>query len=366
VAGVRLLTVGEAGGLSSVTARQGAFQQDVVVSNGGGLGEQVSAWVEGESSRGSTNSILPEATVVLLCFKPGPHELETVKLVRAQDYPNRISLLVIDSSPNPEEPTNRAIRAHADHWEAIPPESFQHGRTRNMALELCSTPVIAFLSLDAHPANATWLASLVRPLAEGRAEASYGCQRAPSYDAERQATFSFLYPEEPEIQFKARIPELGLRTFHFSDVTSAFLTEVVRRVRFPEDLVIGEDIGVAKRLLDLGLRTAYVPGAIVYHAHDYGPWQLIHRYRHLGSLLERIGVFDELRRQGRGSLLREGLRVTRALSPPRSRGLRGRGKRYWVGALKAGGIAWGLAEGRWAQARLRRRGFGEESGTISA
>src|SRR5438874_4686956 len=141
----------------------------------------------------------PDVTVALLVHRPGEHEVQTAALIRSQRYPGRIHLLAIDSSPDPSRVPNRALQEASDHWEEIAPESFGHGTTRNRALDLCRTPIVAFLSQDAHPADEGWLRALVRPLVEQKAEASYGRQRSPTPDPEREATFGYLYPDGSEL-----------------------------------------------------------------------------------------------------------------------------------------------------------------------
>lgn len=292
----------------------------------------------------------PDATVVLLTQDPGTTELETLRRLKAQRYPGRMNILVIDSSRRPMLPSNQVLRAAADQWEAIPPDSFRHAGTRQRALEACTTPVVAYLSADAQPATDGWLAALLAPILEGTAEASYGRQQSPVADSEREATFRFLYPSRPEIKTKASIPELGLRTFHFSDVTSAFDTSIARSVGFPTDLPTFEDVGVAKRLLDAGHRIAYVPEAVVLHAHQLTPREILSRYRRIGAIYEQLGIFSDLRRAGR-SPFSEGLRVTRAVAP--------QSKRSWspqplfVGGMKAAAVTCGRLEQRFSAGRRR-------------
>ena len=110
----------------------------------------------------------PDASVVLLVHNPGRFEASTADLVRSQRYDGRVVLRVIDSSSDPGSNWNRAIRDVADEWEAIEPGSFGHGRTRNQGLDATTTPIVAYLSQDAHPATEGWLESLVRPLVDGR------------------------------------------------------------------------------------------------------------------------------------------------------------------------------------------------------
>ncbi|MCA1607428.1 MAG: glycosyltransferase family 2 protein, partial [Acidobacteria bacterium] len=237
---------------------------------------------------------LPDVTVVLLVYKPGEHEVETAHAVRRQQYDGAISLLVIDSSPVRSSPYGLELRGLADRYDAIRPEIFGHGRTRNRALDMCNSPFIVYLSQDAHPVRTSWLYTLVAPLLTGEAEASYGRQVSPDADPERDATFGYWYPDKPQIKTKASMSELGFKTFHFSDVTSAFVTDVARRLRFPEELDAfgkGEDFGIAKRLLDRGDRIAYVPEAAVWHAHKMSPQETFSRYRQIGVVCERLGIF---------------------------------------------------------------------------
>src|SRR2546425_323440 len=43
----------------------------------------------------------------------------------------------------------------------IPADCFDHGATRQAALERCATEIVAFLSDDAEPVGANWLTDLV-------------------------------------------------------------------------------------------------------------------------------------------------------------------------------------------------------------
>ena len=253
-----------------------------------------------------------------------------------------MSIHAIDSSTDPTRPNNRRLRDAADTWEAIPPAEFGHGATRNRAVDAVTTPLVAYLSQDAHPANDRWLSELTQPLVTGQAVAAYGRQTAPAGDPERAATFDFLYPDTPEIKTKADVGRLGLRAFHFSDVTSAFVSDVLRQVRFPEDLPTFEDIGVAKRFLDIGEAIAYVPSAVVVHGGPMAGTRLVRRYRQIGAIYERLGIFAELRRATGRGLVGQGLRTAGSVSPATG----GRLQRIATAALKAGAVALGRLEAK--------------------
>jgi rhamnosyltransferase len=308
------------------------------------VGHQVNAG--GATAPAVTPAHWPAVTIALLTKDPGERELETLERLRLQRYSGARSLLVIDSSADPHGRVNSVLREAASHWEAIPPGDFRHAGTRNRALDACRTPVIVYLSGDAHPIDELWLRRLVEPLVDGRAHASYGRQQTPEPDPERDATYRYLYPDALEIKTKASVAQLGLRAFHFSDVTSAFVTEVLRSLRFPDDLPIFEDVGVAKRLLDADYRIAYVPQATVLHSHPLGARNIAQRYRRIGFVYERLGIFEELQRAGRSTLLAEGFRVARHVSVSGRPGLRPRLSGASVGALKVAAVTLGRVQCR--------------------
>jgi len=299
---------------------------------------------------------LPDVTVVLLVYQPGEREVQTAKIVRKQRYDGVVLVQVIDSSPDKSLPANLELRRAADTWVSITPDSFGHGRTRNLGVQHCFTPLVAFLSQDAHPVDDDWLRALVQPLVDGRAEASYGKQQPPESNPEREATYGFLYPEVGEIRTMENVAREGLRTFHFSDVSSAFPTNVIRRVRFPEEIHTFEDVGIAKRLLDGDCRIAYVPEAAVWHAHILSKRAMFARYREIGMIYERLGIFGELRRAGRSPFLGEGVRVAKAVSPRGKAGLKEKATPVLVGALKASAVTWGHWEERLGKSTGRRLG----------
>lgn len=256
----------------------------------------------------------PPLTVILLTREPGDREIRTAELVRGQDYAGDVTILVIDSSPDHNGPKNLQLAEIADRRLLVKPEEFHHSTTRNLGVEHTGTPIVVFLSSDAHPVNDRWLSELVRPLIEETAEVSYGRQRPPEADAEREATYSYLYPDEPHLKTKSSVAGKGIRAIHFSDVTSAYLTRILKEVPFPSEIPIFQDAAICKLVLDAGYRIAYVPTSEVYHAHPMtwrGMWA---RYRGLGEVYQRYGMFDEAAGSG-GSLVKDGFRSIGQMAP---------------------------------------------------
>ena len=98
---------------------------------------------------------------------------------------------------------------------------------------------------------------------------------------------------------------LGHNFYHFSDANSAIRRSVWAATRFPEDLKVFEDVGIAKRILDSGWTIVYEPDAPVYHSHDFPLGTLFRRYFDIGVVYQRLGIWNN---SSRRSLWRTGWR----------------------------------------------------------
>ena len=68
-----------------------------------------------------------------------------------------------------------------------------------------------------------------------------------------------------------------------SNSFAAYRVSVLKEVGgFPDDVIFGEDMFVATKMLKAGYKIAYAAGACVYHSHDYSLWQEMKRYFDMG------------------------------------------------------------------------------------
>ena len=79
---------------------------------------------------------------------------------------------------------------------------------------------------------------------------------------------------------------IGYRFYHFSDVNAAIRRDIWEAVRFPEDLKVFEDLGIAKQILDRGWKIVYEPEAAVFHSHPHTTVGLFKRYFDIGYTLK--------------------------------------------------------------------------------
>ena len=93
--------------------------------------------------------------------------------------------------------------------------------------------------------------------------AVYGRQLPkPGSSLEREDALDALYGEQRIVKDPAHRNGLGYRFYHFSDVNAAIRRSVWEAARFPEDLKVFEDMGIAKRILDAGWKIVYEPEAL--------------------------------------------------------------------------------------------------------
>jgi glycosyltransferase involved in cell wall biosynthesis/GT2 family glycosyltransferase len=183
-------------------------------------------------------------------------------------------LLVIDSGSR-DRSVDIARSAGARVIE-IAPESFGHGRTRNLGAEATTGELICFLTQDATPLNG-WLAAYREAFAlDPRVGAAYGPHvprpgTSPMIARELVEFFATFAPDcRPAVQ------RLGGPAF-LSNVNACYARECWEELRFA-DVAYAEDQEFGRALLGAGWCKVYHPGAAALHSHDYGVTEFMRRY----------------------------------------------------------------------------------------
>jgi len=254
-------------------------------------------------------------------------------------------MLVIDSSST--DGSLGRFEAVGMHVIRIPKESFDHGGTRNMPLDLTGAGVLIYMTQDAIPVDTKALATLVAGLLEDdRTGVAYGRQiTRPEHSAWVHAHRRFNYPDEPALYTAADVQRLGVRAAFSSDSFAAYRRTAIEDIgRFPQPIIGSEDRWAAARLLQRGWQVAYVPEARVEHSHDYGVLESFRRYFDIGVFHATEPWFDEWlgRPEGEGiNLVRRQAAVMRAagvrLATARTAG---RAAVSWLGFQSGRAHAW--------------------------
>lgn len=229
---------------------------------------------------------------ILLLTKNGRSDLEhLLPALFSQKECAPFEVIAVDSGSS--DGTLRVLRSFPVQIKQIPPADFHHARTRNFAASLAHGQILVFLSQDAIPASDLWLNSLLSDFEDVQVGAVYGRQfPKPNSSIERQDALNVVYGEQKLIKDPAHRNGMGYRFYHFSDVNAAIRRSVWQAVRFPEDLKVFEDLGIAKRILDRGWKIVYEPKAAVVHSHSHTTVGLFKRYFDIGYTLKLLKIWD--------------------------------------------------------------------------
>lgn len=192
-------------------------------------------------------------------------------------------LLVIDS----ESSDNTVSHAKECGFEVkvINRNEFDHGGTRQDGVNcLDDVDVCVFLTQDAILSGADSLSEILKEFHNDRVAAVCGRQlpRRQATPIEAHARL-YNYSSETFSRSINDAKKYGLKTAFISNSFAAYRVAALNEVGgFPEDVIFGEDMYVATKLLMANYEIAYAAGACVYHSHDYSLWQEMKRYFDMG------------------------------------------------------------------------------------
>jgi rhamnosyltransferase len=244
-------------------------------------------------------------SVVIPTWNGGARFREVLEALGSQDVEHE--LLVIDSGSR--DGTAEAARSAGARVETIPKSEFNHGATRNRAIELCRGHVIALLTQDALPMGRDYLRSIQRPFANPRVDGAYARQfprpdcdpllaeRLRRWSAARsEPTLQVFVPGDPDASRKlydALPPLERYLSCIFDNVASAVRRSSWERTPFPER-TFGEDVAWGRSILLSGGAIAFEPSARVEHSHRIRMWGEFKRlycdHRNLYELFELFQV----------------------------------------------------------------------------
>jgi glycosyltransferase involved in cell wall biosynthesis len=194
------------------------------------------------------------------------------------DQDMELEVVVIDSGST--DNTLSIARQHNCRITTIDKQEFTFGRSLNRGSGFAQGDVLVYISGHCIPDGPSWLANLLSPLIDGKADYVYGrqCGRDTTKYSEKRL-FAKYFPEE------SKIPQADI---FCNNANAAILRQVWQAYQFDEDVTGLEDMELGKRLLEDGCQIAYVADAVVFHIHDE-PWvQTKRRYEREAIALQKI------------------------------------------------------------------------------
>lgn len=218
--------------------------------------------------------------------------------------------VVIDSES--DDGTSVQAQAAGLQVHTIDRRTFNHGATRQLAIDRFAghADVVVFLTQDAVLARPDALACLIAAFEDPQVAAAYGRQ-LPHPDAGPVAAHArlFNYPAASHKRTLADVSRFGIKTCFMSNSFAAYRLSALRQAGgFAGDLILGEDMHLAARLLQRGFSIAYQARACVHHSHDHTLFEEFQRYFDTGVFHAREAPLL----QTFGGAGREGLRFVRS------------------------------------------------------
>jgi len=241
-------------------------------------------------------SVKPVASVIIIVKNGMPDIERCLAGVFAQKAPWPFEVLVIDSGST--DGTLDIVRRSGARLIEIPPQSFNHGNTRNLGAKEAEGQYLVFLVADAIPLDQNWLAPLVAAVQEDGVAGAYSRQiPRPEHNllvrssVEGWYTFSTtrLVKQYP-FNVEDLSPEQRYQLAVFDDVSACMRKDVWER--FPYNPVHCEDVEWSNRVLSAGYKIVFEPASVVYHSHQRSVLHDLKRAYVFNRLLYRIFGLD--------------------------------------------------------------------------
>ena len=202
----------------------------------------------------------------------------------------KISYILTKSKDN----TENILKNISADYSIVEPADFSHSLTREQVAIKSTADIVVFITQDIEIRNEDWLEKLVKPIIDGEAEATFSRQLT-KYDNIEKYTREKNYPAESYIVSKSDVEKIGLRTFFFSDASSAIKTEIFKKLNGYDgkNLPISEDMYIAYKIIMNDYKIKYCADSIVYHSHKFTLKQLYKRYYDTGRFFKQNSYLDK-------------------------------------------------------------------------
>lgn len=203
---------------------------------------------------------------------------------------NTIKFVLTESKDN----TEGKLKEMNLNYKKIKKEEFSHSLTREKEVFESNADIIVFITQDVKIKRDDWLYYLIKDIAEGIVDACYSRQLCDNNTIEKYTRES-NYPETSRIVSKNDIEKLGLKTFFFSDASSAIKRDTFIKLNGYDNknLCISEDMYIAYKLITNGYKIKYCAESEVVHSHEFTLKQYYNRYKDTGKFFKENSYLNK-------------------------------------------------------------------------
>ena len=203
---------------------------------------------------------------------------------------NQIRYILTKGEDNTQEILNQ-LKAT---YKIIEPQEFSHSLTREKEAFASNADILVFITQDIIIEDELWLYYLVKDIESGTCDASFSNQICKNNSIEKY-TRELNYPETSYYVTKDDIDRLQLKTFFFSDASSAIKKDTFVKLNGYDgkDLPISEDMYIAYKLIMNGYTIKYCADSKVIHSHDFTYKQLYDRYYITGKFFKQNSYLEQ-------------------------------------------------------------------------
>lgn len=216
--------------------------------------------------------------IVIPVFRPdGRLKMSIERLLRQSVMPDRILLEVLYENPIdreiPEVYMDKRIEVRY-----TPKEEYDRAGSRDAILRELDSNIVIFMVQTAIPQNRYLVEKLTEPFKEERTAVVYGRHMTDDECSPIECCVrQFNYPPKGMTKSLEDTGKLGIRTFFNSNVCAAYRRSAYLETEgFGKRMIAGEDMLVARRLLEKGWQAVYAPEAeVIYYRNDdlHGLWK---------------------------------------------------------------------------------------------
>ena len=202
---------------------------------------------------------------------------------------NEIKYILTESKDGTEE----KLKELNLQYKKIKKEEFSHSLTREQAALSSNADIIVFITQDIIIEREDWLYNLIKDIVEGNVDAAYSRQLCNNNTIEKY-TREFNYPAKSKIVSKEDIKELGLKTFFFSDASSAIKRDTFVKLNGYDNkkMPTNEDMYIAYKLINNGYKIKYCADSEIIHSHKFTLKQYYDRYKDTGKFFKQNSYLE--------------------------------------------------------------------------